>query len=145
VTDTFLLGVIALSVAVMAIVQVGAIVAGLRVARKVESMATELETGIKPLLSNLTTLSAEATRAATRAATQVDRLDQVFTDLTGRVEKIVSGAQYLVNGPAREGMAIVAGIRAALSAFQGLRAASRRRAAPRPGSVEEEEESLFIG
>jgi hypothetical protein len=145
VTDTFLLGVIALGVAIMAIVQVGAIIAGLRVARKVESMATELETGIKPLLSNLTTLSAEATRAATRAAAQVDRFDEVFTDLTGRIERIVAGAQHLVTGPAREGMAIISGIRAALSAFQGLRANSRRRGASRPAGVEEEEESLFIG
>ena len=144
-SDTFLLGVIALGVAVMAVVQVGALIAGWRVARKVESMATELETGLKPLLSNLTALSAEATRAATRAAAQVDRLDELFTELTGRVEKVISGAQHLVTGPARQGMAVVAGIRAALSAFQGLRAASRRRAAPRPASLEEEEESLFIG
>ncbi len=105
----------------MAIVQVGAIIAGLRVARRVESMATELETGVKPLLSNLTTLSTEATRAATRAAAQVERFDEVFTDLSGRVEHTVAAAQHLVTGPAREGMAIVAGIRAAMSAFQGLR------------------------
>ena len=42
-------------------------------------------------------------------------------------------------------MAIVAGIRAALSAFQGLRETSRRRGAVRSAAVEEEEESLFIG
>jgi hypothetical protein len=42
-------------------------------------------------------------------------------------------------------MAIVAGIRAALSAFQALREASRRRTAARSVTIEEEEESLFIG
>ncbi|MEY4093626.1 MAG: hypothetical protein RLZZ53_825, partial [Acidobacteriota bacterium] len=48
-----------------------------------------------------------------------------------------------VTGPARQGMAIMAGAKAVIDAFQGLREASRRRSAPRP-SVDEEE-SLFIG
>jgi hypothetical protein len=42
-------------------------------------------------------------------------------------------------------MAIVAGIRAAMSALQGMREASRRRTATRSTTFEEEEESLFIG
>jgi hypothetical protein len=41
-------------------------------------------------------------------------------------------------------VALVAGVRAAVSAFQTLRESSRRRTA-RPGTTEEEEESLFIG
>ena len=83
-------------------------------------MANELETGVKPLVANLTTLSAEATRAATVAAAQVERFDGSFTDLPGRVEQTLPAAQHLVTGPAREGMAIVAGIRAAVSALQGF-------------------------
>jgi hypothetical protein len=42
-------------------------------------------------------------------------------------------------------MAIVAGIRAAMAAFQGLRESARRRTAPRSMAIEEEEESLVIG
>jgi uncharacterized 2Fe-2S/4Fe-4S cluster protein (DUF4445 family) len=67
------------------------------------------------------------------------------TDLSARVDQTVTSAQQFVTGPAREGMAIVAGIRAAVSAFQALREASRRRTAARSVSMEEEEESLFIG
>jgi hypothetical protein len=144
-TAEALLGVIALAVAIMAIVQIGAIVAGLRVARRVEHMATELETGIKPLLANLTTLSSEATKAATLAAAQVERFDKVFGELSTSLQQTLAAAQRLMSGPAREGMALVAGVKAAVSAFQTLRETSRRRAAARPGSVDEEEESLFIG
>ena len=108
----------------MAIVQVGAIVAGLRVARRVEQIATELETGVKPLIANLTTLSAEASRAATLAAAQVERFDRLFTELTRDVDQTLAAAQQFVAGPAREGMAIVAGIRAAMTALQGMREAS---------------------
>jgi hypothetical protein len=144
-TAELLLGVIALAVVVMAVVQVGAIVAGLRVARRVERLATELEMGVKPLLTRLTTLTGEATKAATLAASQVDRFDKIFSELTASVEQTLASAQRLMAGPAREGMAIVAGVRAAVTAFQGLRETSRRRSTTRSGVGEEEEESLFIG
>jgi predicted outer membrane protein len=144
-TGEILLGIIAAAVALMALVQVGAIMAGLRVARRVEHIATELETGIKPLLANLTTLTGEATKAATLASAQVERFDKLFAELASRIEQTLTSAQEMMARPARDGAAVVAGIRAALSAFQGLREASRRRAASRPGRIEEEEESLFIG
>lgn len=143
-TAELLLGVIALAVAIMAIVQVGAVVAGFRVARRVEQLANDLETTVKPLLANLTAMSAEASRAAALAAAQVERMDKVFGEVSGRVEQTLAAAQAFITGPAREGMAVVAGIRAAVTALRGMRDASRRRAAPKR-SVTEEEESLFIG
>ena len=144
-TAELLLGIIAVAVAVMAIVQVGAIVAGLRVARRVEALATDMETSVKPLLANLTTMSAEASRAATIAAAQVERIDKVFGEMAARVDQTLATAQALISGPAKEGMAIVAGVRAAMSAIQGLREASRRRPAARAAAHDEDEESLFIG
>ena len=144
-TAELLLGIIALAVAVMAVVQVGAIIAGLRVARRVEALATDMETSVKPLLANLTAMSAEASRAATIAAAQVERIDKVFGEMTARVDKTLATAQAFISGPAKEGMAIVAGIRAAMTAIQGLREASRRRSVPRAASHDEDEESLFIG
>lgn len=139
------LAIIAVAVAVMAIIQVGAIIAGLRMARRVERLTTELETGVKPLLANLTTLTAEASKAANLAAAQVERFDKLVGDLAVRLEQTMAAAQQFVAGPAREGMAIVAGIRAAMTAFQGLRESARRRSAARALAIEEEEESLFIG
>jgi hypothetical protein len=144
-TAEVLLGVIALAVAIMAIVQVGAIVAGLRVARRVEQLTNDLETTVKPLLANLTAMSAEASRAAALAAAQVERMDKVFGEVSGRVEQTLAAAQSFIAGPAREGMAVVAGIRAAVAALRGMREASRRRPAPKRAGVSEEEESLFIG
>lgn len=144
-TGELLLGVIAAAVAIMALVQVGAIVVGLRLARRVEKLATDVETSVKPLVANLTALTTEATRTATMAASQVERFDHLFTQLSTRIEQTVATAQRAVSGPARDGMAIVAGLRAAVSALQGMREATRRRSAARASSFEEEEESLFIG
>jgi hypothetical protein len=144
-TAELLLGVIAIAVAVMALVQVGAILAGLRVARRVEHLSVELETSVKPLIANLTALTAEAAKAANLAAAQVERFDKVVADLAQRLDQTMAAAQQFVSGPAREGLAIVAGIRAAMTAFQGLRESARRRGTPRTIALEEEEESLFIG
>jgi hypothetical protein len=143
-TGEVLLGVIAVAVAVMAIVQVAAILAGFRLAKRVEELTTNLETTVKPLLVNLTTMSAEASRAASLAAAQVERMDRAFGEMASRVDQTLATAQTFIAGPAREGMAIVAGVKAAVSALKGIREATRRRTS-RAARVEEEEESLFIG
>lgn len=142
-TGELLLGIIALAVVVMAGVQVAAIMAGLRLARRVEALATQIDQEIKPLVANLTAMSSEAARAAALAARQTERLDRVFGDLVQRVDVTLAAAQEFVTGPARQGMAILAGVKAVLDAFKGIRESSRRRAAS--GPVVDDEESLFIG
>jgi hypothetical protein len=142
-TGELLLGIIAFAVLVMAAVQVAAIVAGLRLAKRVDQIATQIDRDVKPLLANLTTLTNEAARTAALAAKQVERFDVVFAELTQRVDQTLTAAQSFVEGPARQGMAIFAGVSALIDSFRGLREASRRRQASRP--VVDEEESLFIG
>ncbi len=142
-TGELFLGIIALAVVVMAAIQVAAILAGIRLARRVDELATQMEQEIKPLLANLSALSSEAARAATLAAKQAERLDRVFGEMVEKVDKTLDAAHQFVTGPARQGMAIMAGVKAVLDSFRGLREASRRRTAPRPAM--DEEESLFIG
>ena len=105
--------------------------------------AGELEQDIRPLIGHLTAISSEAAQAAAVASRQVERVDRMFGELAARLDDTLAAAQRLVQGPARNGMAILTGIQAAFSAFQGLREASRRRRSARPGV--EEEDSLFIG
>ena len=142
-TGEVFLGIIAFAVLIMALIQVGAIFAGIRLARRVDEMAKQIDTEIKPLIANLTAMSSEAARAAALAARQAERLDRVFGEMVQRVDETLAAAQEFVTGPARQGMAIVAGIKAVVDSFRSLREASRRRAAPRPAV--DEEESLFIG
>jgi hypothetical protein len=142
-TGELFLGIIAFAVLIMALIQVGAIFAGLRLARRVDDMARQIDTEIKPLIANLTAMSSEAARAAAIAARQAERLDRVFGELVQRVDETLAAAQQFVTGPARQGMAIMAGVKAVIDSFRSLREASRRRTATRP--VMDEEESLFIG
>lgn len=136
------LGIIALSVLVMAVIQVGVLVLGLRLAKRTEELSRQIDRDIRPILANLTELSAEAARTAQLASSQVERVDRVFSDLTHRVDQTLAVAQHFVQGPAKNGLALVTGVRAAVSAFQGIREASRRRRKTSPGV---EDDSLFIG
>jgi tetrahydromethanopterin S-methyltransferase subunit B len=138
------LGVIAVAVVVMAVLQVGAAVAALRLARRVDALTTEIQRGIKPVVSNLTSVSGDAARAATLAADQVARLEQLVGDLVRRADETMTTVQRFVQGPARDGAAVVAGVRAAIAALRGIRDVSRRRRSTNR-SMSEEEDSLFIG
>ena len=144
-TDTaeLFLGIIAFAVLVMAIIQVAAIFAGIRLAKRVDQLATQIDTEIKPLIANLTAMSSEAARAANIAARQAERFDRLFGDLVQRVDDTLTAAQEFVTGPARQGMAIMSAVKTVIDTYRSLRETSRRRSASRP--VVDEEESLFIG
>ena len=137
-TNLFL-GVIAVAVLVMAGIQVAAIVFAMSAARRIGRVADRIEADLRPVVQNLQTLSAEAARAATLAAAQVERADRMFSDLSRRVEQVMSAVPSLL-GSAGTGMSFLNGLKAVLAAIQALRRTSRRGAAHG-----DEEDALFIG
>jgi len=132
------LGVIAVATLVMAIVQIGVIVAASRMARRVEQLVDRVDRELKPLFGNLTTISAEAARAAALATAQVERADQLFADVASRVNQAMNDVQASLGTPAREGRAIISGFKAALQALRDLRAGRSRH------SRADDEDALFI-
>lgn len=138
VSETFL-GVIALATLVMALIQVGAIIAILRVARQAQQTMTDLHRDVRPLIEKATAVAEEASRTATLATIQAQKVDRLLTDLSGRIEQTAAIVQDAIITPAREGMAIVAALKAGLGALRGL------RERPRHGRTAEEEDPLFIG
>jgi hypothetical protein len=132
------LGIIAAATLLMACVQVAVIVVGLRAAQRANALATRIEQDIKPLLANLTEVSQNAVRTSSLAAAQVERLDHLFADVTRRVDETLALAQAAIIEPAREGRAVMAAVRAAVSAFRQMRAARARARA-------DDEDALFIG
>jgi hypothetical protein len=138
VTNLFL-GIIAIAVAIMAIIQVAAIVFAMSAARRIGQVADRLEQDLKPVVSNLQSITSEAARAATLAAAQMERADRMFADFSRRAEQVMAAVPSLL-GPAGKGLAFLNGLKAALAAIQELRRSSRRRAAH-----PDEEDALFIG
>jgi hypothetical protein len=60
------LGIIALAVSVMALVQVGVIIFGARLAKRVEQIAQQVDREIKPLLVNLNVVGQEVRPSTTK-------------------------------------------------------------------------------
>ena len=137
-SDVFL-GVIAVATLVMAVVQIGVIVAAGRLARRVDRLADQVERELKPLFAHLDALGKDATRAAGLAVAQVERVDRLFADLAVRIEQSFASLQSAMLVPAREGRAILVGLRAALAALRSPRDDGRVR--PSRG---EDEDALFI-
>ena len=137
-TDVWL-GIIAVAVLVMAVIQVTAIVLAMSAARRIGQVADRLEQNLNPVVSNLQTITSEAARMTTMAAAQVERADRMFADLTRRAEQVMAAVPTLL-GPAGKGLAFLNGIKAALAAIHELRRSSRRGPAH-----PDEEDALFIG
>ena len=134
------LGVIALGTLVMALIQVGAIIAALRLAKQAQQMLASVQQEIRPLVAKANAMADEASRTVALATAQAQKVDRLVTDLSRRAEETAAVLQEAIITPAREWMAIGAAIRASLGALRGWRdghPASRRTA--------EEEDPLFIG
>ena len=134
------LGVIAASVLVMAVLQVGMAVYGARVAQRVLRVVDQVERETAPLFAQFQAIGAEAARASALAAAQVERADRLFADVSQRIEDTSAIVQAAIVAPAREGVAVVAGFRAAVAALRDMRTGLRRRA-----SRIDEDDPLFIG
>ena len=137
-SDVFL-GVIAAATLAIAVAQIAVIVVAGRAARRVAEVAEQFQRDVKPLFGHLNAIGQDAARAAALAAVQVERVDQLFTDVVQRFEQTVSTVQATVIGPVREGRALISAFKAAMQAVRELRQTGR----PRQGRAEEED-ALFI-
>jgi hypothetical protein len=138
-SDTFL-GIIALATLVMALIQVGAIVAAARAMRQAKSALTIVQQDIRPLIAKATAVADEATQTAAIAKLQAEKVDRLVSDLTVRIDQTAAIVQDAIVTPAREGMAIVAALKAGLGALRNVRD-SRHRS----HRTADEEDPLFIG
>ncbi len=129
------LGVIAVATLAIAVVLVGVLMAASRLARRVGRILDQFEVELKPLFDHLNAIGRDASRAAALATTQVERADRAISDLAQRLEQTIRRFRAVLNGPAREGNAILTALAAARRALRGGRARHARG---------EEEDSLFI-
>lgn len=137
-TDLFL-GIIAVATLVMALIQVGAIIAAARLGRRMQQMVTTMQEEVRPLIARANSVAEEASKTAVIASAQAEKIDKLVTDLTRRVDETSIVVQQAIVTPARETLALVAGLKAGMAALRGLRDFRGRT-----GRVEEED-PLFIG
>jgi hypothetical protein len=138
-SDLFL-GVIAAATLVMALVQVGAVIAALRLSRQAQQAIQSVHQEVKPLIARAQSIAEEASRTVALATAQAQKVDRLITDLSQRVDETATVLQEAIITPAREGLAIVAAVKAGLTALRGARELGTRN-----GRHAEEEDPLFIG
>ena len=138
-SDLFL-GVIAFATLIMALIQIGAIVAALRLARQAQQVMASMQQEVRPLIARANAIAEEASKTVALASAQAHKIDKVVTDLSRRTEETAAILQQAIITPAREGLAIVAAIKAGLGALRGF-----RDLGPGHSRHADEEDPLFIG
>ena len=93
------LGVIALATLTMAAIQVGVIVYGWTLARRVNRLLVQVEEEMKPLAENLNAIARDAARITGLAAGQVERVDRLVTDVASRLEQTATTVQDAILSP----------------------------------------------
>ena len=134
------LGVIALATLTMAAIQVGIIVYGLGVARRVNNLLTRVEKEMKPLADSVNIIARDAARISSISADQVERIDRLVSDLTVRVEETATTVQNAILRPLRDSAALMSGVKAAIEAYRELTGKDGKTQARK-----DDEDSLFIG
>jgi hypothetical protein len=134
------LGVVALSTLAMALLQIGAVLAALRLAKQAQQVIATVQQDVRPLIARATAIVDEAQRTVALATAQAQKIDLLVTDLSRRVEDTAAIVQQAIVTPAREGIAIVAALKAGLGALRGF-----RDAGPRHTRHADDEDPLFIG
>lgn len=131
------LGIIAVAVLTMAIIQ---IVVGLQLMRVAKDAATtmqEFRTEIRPLLQKAHKVADDAGRVSAMALTQVERVDQLLATTAMRVDDTLQIVQESLIAPVKQGAAVMAGLKAAIAVFRA------RQDKGRYGR--DDEDALFIG
>ena len=133
------LGIIAVATLATAVIQIAVLVAAGLLTRRLGRLADQVERELSPLLSSLNAIGKDAARAASLATAQVERVDQLFGDVAQRLDTTLGVIQNAISAPAREGAALMVGLRAAVDAL-------RRSIANRPSRTRtsDEEDALFI-
>ena len=134
------LGVIAISTFTMAALQVGVIVYGWTVTRRVNRMLAQVEREMKPVTESLVSIARDAARISAMATGQVERVDTLVTDVTTRIEQTAATVQDTVLRPLRDGAAAMAAVKAAVDVFREV---GRPAGPKRPRT--DEDDPLFIG
>jgi hypothetical protein len=106
------LGVIAAATLVMALVQLGVLIAGIMAIKRMNAALVRFEDSARPVLARVDTLVVDTTEAIAAARAQLDRVEQQAVHVLTRTDQAVQQVRHYLVAPAREGIALAAGARA---------------------------------
>jgi hypothetical protein len=131
------LGVMAVALVAMAMAQLLIGLAVLRATRKISDATQQLQQEVRPLIDNATKLTQDAARVAALAAVQAERVDQLLASVTIQINETMGVVRSAIEGPARQGAAIIAGFRAVMAAIREWQG--------QPSRATDDEDAMFVG
>lgn len=134
------LGIIAAATLVTAMLQIGVLVAAGLLVRRIFRLVDHVDRELKPIFESVQSIARDASRAASLATAQVEKLDRAMTDLMQRLDKTLKAVQTFVSGSGggSGGAAVWASaFKAVFNLIRDLRASRGRHGA-------EDDDALFI-
>ena len=135
-TDVWL-GVIAVSVAIMALIQLVVLGAIARLALLAIQGVRDLRRDVQPLIEKVNKIAEDVNRVSGIAAAQAERIDHVMASTARRIEDTLNALQDAVKGPVRQGSAIITALKAMFATFW--------RSSDRSRHGRDDEDPLFVG
>ena len=135
------LGIIAAATLVTAMLQIGVLVAMGLLVRRVFQLVDQIDKELKPIFESVQSIARDASRAASLATAQVERIDRALGDLMQRLDKTLSAVQNFVSG---SGKNVSSSAAAWVTAFKSVFTLIRDLRASRAGRSAEDEDALFI-
>jgi phosphohistidine phosphatase SixA len=131
------LGITAIAVLIMAIVQVVVGLLLMRIAKDAAATMQELRNEVRPLIQKAHKVADDAGRVSALALTQVERVDQLMASTAMRIDDTLQIVQTSLIAPVKQGAAVMAGLKAAMAVFRARQDRNRYR--------QDDEDALFIG
>jgi len=134
------LGVMAVSLVLMAVAQLVVALSLVRAVKQVSDTVSQLQRDIKPVLDKATKIADDASRVASLALVQAERLDMMMKTSVARIDETFLTVQRAVSEPIRHGSALLSALRAAFTVVREW------QSRPSPAApVGEDEDPLFVG
>jgi hypothetical protein len=129
----------AVALVAMATAQLVMGLALLKASRRVTEATDSLRRDVAPLIANATRMTEDAAKVAALAAIQAKRVDELIASISTQVNETMAVVRDVVEGPARQGAAVVAGFKAIMSAIREWQSQTQQPRNP------EDEDPLFVG
>lgn len=135
------LGVMAVSLVLMAVAQLVVALALVKAVKKVSDSVDQLQRDIRPVLDKAVKIADDASRVASLALVQAERLNTLMASSAARVDETFQVVQRAITEPIRHGSALFAAMRAAFSVVRSWQARPSAAAA----TMSEDDDPLFVG
>ena len=136
------LGVMAFSLVIMAVAQLVVALSLVKAVKQVSETVNRLEKDIRPVLDKAAKIADDASRVASLALVQAERLDAIMKTSAARIDETFTTVQRAVTEPIRQGSALLAALRAAFTVVRDWQA---RPATATAAAAGEDEDPLFVG